>query len=268
MTEAARRERTVYEVGAGRKTFLSLAFLILLPFYVSLAPMLYQRLTRGLWFDTVGLMVFGVIFTALMALLAVQLYQSLRSRVELGATSVRVTLPQGSGATPMLRFVNREVPYDQIQAVETRCVLFGRTFAPVLLRATRLVTKDGRHIRLGNVNEDNVDTALPLPEIGARIAERAGVGVVDGGIVRRSIDRRLLGLIGIKTAIEESPPLTDAEMRELSSRHNRAMIYLVVAMGVLIVGGIAADILTAPRTSFAPAALPVPDGKPAPGPKR
>jgi len=252
MAEAARApERTVYEAGGGRKTILSLAFLILLPFYVSLVPMLAQRLLHGLWFDTIGLMVFAAVFTALMALLGVQLYQSLRSRVDLGPTAVKLSLPQGSGATPMLRFINREIPYDQIQAVETRCVLFGRTFAPVLLRATRIVTKDGQHVRLGNVSEDNADAALPFPQIGAQIAERAGLTVVDGGMVRRSIERRILGLLGRKTAIEDSPAITDTELAEIKGRHTRAMRYLLVIMAVLVVGGIAIDVFTA-----------VPAGKP------
>ena len=141
---------------------LSLAFLILLPFYGSLGPMLAWRFAHGLWFDTIGLMVFSLIFTALMALLGIQIYQSIRSKVVLGERAVRITLPQGSGAIPMLQFVDREVPYEQIQVVETRCVLFGNVMAPVLLRATRLLTKDGGHIRLGTVNEDNVDQALPF----------------------------------------------------------------------------------------------------------
>ena len=42
-------------------------------------------------------------------------------------------------------------------------------------------------------------------------------------------------------------------MAELSGRHVRAMRYLVVVMAVLVVGGIAIDIFTAPRTSFATA---------------
>ena len=198
-------------------------------------------------------MIFTLLFTALMALLGVQLYQAIRSRVEFGDTAVRITLPQGSGATPMLRFVNREIPYDQIGAVETRCVLFGNAFAPVLLRATRVLTKDGQHVRLGNVNEDNVDQALPFPEIGHKLAQRAGCEVADGGMVRRSIERRVLGFLGRKTAIEESPSLTDEEKAEIKTRHNRAMRYLMIAMAVLIVGGIVADVLTAPRTSFATA---------------
>ena len=206
MAQAA--ERRVYEAGAGRKMFLSLAFLILLPFYASLPAMLIQRLMHGLWLDTIGLMAFTAIFTGVMALLAVQLYHALRSRVEFGDTAVRITLPQGSGATPMLRFSNKEIPYDQIEAVETRRVLFGNALAPVLLRATRLRTRDGQHVRLGNVYEDNVDQAMPCPEIGAKLAERANCQVIDGGTVRRSIERRVLGLLGRKTAIEDSPPLT------------------------------------------------------------
>jgi hypothetical protein len=244
-------ERRLYEAGSGRKLFLSLAFLILLPFYASLPAMLIQRLMHGLWLDTIGLMTFTAVFTGVMALLAVQLYHALRSRVEFGDTAVRITLPQGSGATPMLSFSNKEIPYDQIEAVETRRVLFGNALTPVLLRATRLRTRDGQHVRLGNVYEDNVDQAMPCPEIGAKLAERANCQVIDGGTVRRSIERRVLGLLGRKTAIEDSPPLTQTEIDELNSRHARAMKYLVVVMAVLVVGGIAIDVFTAPRTSFA-----------------
>ncbi len=259
MAEAA--ERKVYEAGAGRKTFLCLAFLILLPFYASLPAMLIQRLTHGLWLDTIGLMVFAAIFTGVMALLVVQLYQSLRSRVEFGETAVRITLPQGSGATPMLRFFNKEVPYDQIEAVETRRVLFGKALAPVLLRATRLRIKDGQHVRLGNVYEDNVDAALPFPEIGAKIAQRAGVDVVDAGTVRRSIEKPVLKFFGRKTPTESSPPLSDVEKVEINSRHSRAMKYLVAGMAALVVAGIAIDVFTAPRTSFAIIGGSAPSGK-------
>jgi len=213
--------------------------------------MLAWRLAHGLWFDMIGLIVFALIFTALMVLLGVQIYHSLRSRVVLGKTAVRITLPQGSGALPMLRFIDREIPYDQIQAIETRCVLFGNVMAPVLLRATRLLTSRGEHVRLGTVNEDNVDQALPFPEIGHKIAERAGVNIHDGGTVRRSIERRILGLFARKTAPENSPALTKAEFKELQGRHKRAMLSLVVGAMILVLGGIAVDVLTAPRASFA-----------------
>ena len=245
--------RTVYEAGAGRRTTLSLAFLILLPFYASLPAMLARRLVHGLWFDTIGLIIFSALFTGLMALIGVQLYLSLRSRVELGETAVRITLPQGgkgSGATPFLHFFDKEIPYDKIAAVETREVLFGNAMAPVLLRSTRLALKSGDHVRLGSVNEDNVDAALPFPEIGAKIAERAGVQVVDAGTVRRSIEKPVLKFFGRKTPAEASPPLTDIEKAEINGRHARALKYLVIGMSALVVAGIAVDVFTAPRTSY------------------
>ena len=43
----AKAERAVYEAGGGRKFFLALAFLVLLPFYASLPAMLIQRLIHG-----------------------------------------------------------------------------------------------------------------------------------------------------------------------------------------------------------------------------
>ena len=131
----------------------------------------------------------------------------MRTRVELGETTVRISLPQSAGATPMLHFIAKEIPYDKIAAVETRGVLFGNAMAPVLLRATRLLLKNGEHVRLGNVNEDNVDAALPFPEIGAKIAQRAGVEVVDAGTVRRSIEKPVLKFFGRKTPAESQPAL-------------------------------------------------------------
>jgi len=129
------------------------------------------------------------------------------------------------------------------------------------LRATRLLLKDGEHVRLGNVNEDNVDAALPFPEIGAKIAQRAGVDVVDAGSVRRSIEKPVLKFFGRKTPTESSPPLSDVEKVEINSRHSRAMKYLVAGMAALVVAGIAIDVFTAPRTSFAIIGGSAPSGK-------
>jgi hypothetical protein len=121
--------------------------------------------------------------------------------------------------------------------------------------------KDGEHVRLGNVNEDNVDAALPFPEIGARIAQRAGVEVVDAGTVRRSIEKPVLKFFGRKTPTETSPPLTEVEKAEINSRHARAVKYLIAGMAALVVAGIAIDVFTAPRTSFALGGVSAPESK-------
>ena len=88
-----RHERIVYAAGGGRKTFFSFAFLILLPFFASLPAMIYMRAQNGLFFDAAGLGIMAAAFTILMFLIVVELLFSLRARVELGETSVKMTLP-------------------------------------------------------------------------------------------------------------------------------------------------------------------------------
>src|SRR5262249_18321841 len=55
---------------------------------------LARRLVHGLWFDTIGRMVFSAVHGADGSARG-ELYLSLRSRVERGATAARITLPQG-----------------------------------------------------------------------------------------------------------------------------------------------------------------------------
>src|SRR5262245_33017834 len=137
--QAARtKERVVYHAGGGRKLFFSIAFLLLLPFFASLPVMLFQRIKHGLWFDTIGLAVIAVIFTALMLLVVFELIHALRARVELGEKAVRFTLPKRGGA-PMFSYATQEIPYDQIQTVEARRELYGGSIAPVFMQGVRVV---------------------------------------------------------------------------------------------------------------------------------
>jgi hypothetical protein len=84
---------------------------------------------------------------------------------------------------------------------------------------------------------------------------------VDAGTVRRSIEKPVLKFFGRKTPAEASPSLTDVEKTEINTRHARAMKYLVVGMAALVVAGIAIDVFTAPRASFAVIGGSTPDSK-------
>jgi hypothetical protein len=235
-------ERTVYEATGGRKTSFSFAFLLLLPFFASLPGMLYQRLSGGLWVDTVGLMILAAAFTIVMFLLFIELLFSLRARVEIGDKAVKLTLPAGRGPTPMLRYATHEIPYDQIKAVETRREIYGGAIAPVLLQGARIITKDDRAIRLGYVNESNVDPCLPYPVIARQIAERAGVVLNDRGSVWRSYRRKLLGL---KSMDDGMKPIDEAQIAELNRSHRRWVTGVIALVGVLMVVGIVKDLITA-----------------------
>ena len=241
-------QRDVYRAGTGKRALLALTFLLLLPFFVSLGPMLYQRLSHGLIGDAAGFGVFALAFTALMALIAGQLVHSIRSRVELGERSVSMVLPKVQRGLPMPTFRTIEIPYDQVQQVETRSEVYASRLLPTVLKSTRITTRDGNRLVLGLVNEHNVDQAFPFPEIGGKIAARAGIVVADRGMVRRSIPGRLLGSTA---APADNVPLTETEIAGITRRHRRNGWLLVALLAALTIAGIGYDWLEANPTTFA-----------------
>ncbi|WP_333794560.1 hypothetical protein [Hyphomicrobium sp.] len=250
-------DRIVYAAGGGRKTFFSFVFLILLPFFASLPAMMYMRASTGLFFDAVGLAIVAVAFAILMLLIVVELLFSLRARVELGESSVRMTLPSGRGPTPMLRYKSYDIPYDQVQSVETRREIYGGSLVPVLLKGARLITKDGRSIQIGYVSEANLDPCFPYPEIARQIAERARLPLIDRGNVRRSFRRKFFGIKGSR--VDEIDAVDEAQIADLNRSHHNVVMALVGALSVLIVIGIVDDLASEiPIGQTASAVLPLP----------
>ena len=251
-----KHERTVYAASGGRKTFFSFVFLLLLPFFASLPAMIYMRITNGLFFDAVGLGITAVAFSILMFLVVIELLFSLRARVELGETSVKMTLPSGRGPTPMLRYKSHEIPYDEVQTVETRREIYGGSLVPVLLKGARLITKDDKAVQIGYVSEANVDPCFPYPEIARKIAERARLPLIDRGNVRRSFRRKFFGIKGGR--VNEVDTVDEAQIAELNQSHHNVVIGLVGALAVLIVIGIVDDLASeTPIGQTASTALPV-----------
>lgn len=235
------KERVIYRASGGRRLAFSVIFLLLLPFFVSLGPMLWARITHGLWHDALGLMVIAIGFAVVMFLVLVELLHSVRSRVELGNSAVRFTLPSGRGPTPMLRYKTREVAYKDIGKIEVRREIYGGVLAPMMLKGARIVTRGGEKFRLGYVNEANVDPAFPYVEIGERIANRAGVEIEDRGNVRRSMPRKMLGIAA--GGRREKSSIDEIQMRELNRKHARLMAFLVFGLVVLIGLGIVGDMM-------------------------
>ena len=231
--------RIIYQASTVRKTVLSFVFLILLPFFVSLPAMMIQRVMHQLWPDIVGFSIFALAFALIMLLVVFELVRSIRARVHIGEGAVRLTLPAARGiAIPKLFYKTREVPYSEIQAVETRREVYGGIIAPVMLRGARIVTKGGDKIPLGYVNEANVDPVMPVPEIAAEIARRAGLEVIDQGTVRRQVHKKLRGI----RAMDDSGSIADGEIAALNRRHNNAMLALCGALFLLVAGGLMIDI--------------------------
>ena len=230
--------RSVYEAGAIRRGIYMAVFMILLPFFVSLGPMLYWRITQGHWDGTPGLIILAIGFTLVMGLIVFELLFSINSRVEFDEDSVYLRLPAGRGPTPMVRYKSYDIPYSDIAAVEVRREIYGGSLAPVILRGARVLKKDGSAVKLGYVSEAEVDPRLPYTEIAEKIAARAGVQIIDGGRVRRSWRRKMLGL---KATEEQIAPVEESEFKQINRRHNRLMTVLIGGIGLLVALGIIAD---------------------------
>lgn len=255
--DAPRHEPIVYAASGGRKTFFSFVFLILLPFFASLPAMIYMRINNGLFFDAAGLGIIAIAFAILMFLIVVELLFSLRARVELGESSVRMTLPSGRGPTPMLRYKSHDIPYDEVQTVETRREIYGGSLVPVLLKGARVIKKDGTSVPIGYVSEANLDPCFPYPEIAKKIAERARLPLIDRGNVRRSFRRKFFGIKGNR--VNEIDAVDETQIAELNQSHRNVVMALVGALSVLIVIGIVDDLASEiPIGQTASAGLPVP----------
>jgi len=229
--------QTYYDCGGGRKTFFCFLFILLLPFFVSVPIMLYQRISKGVWTDTWGLAVIAVVFAGLMLLILFELMFSLRAKVDIGNNAVSFTLPaRGSGVVPLFFYNSRRIPFEEITEIETRREVYANTIAPMLMRAVRINLRTGERILLGYTNEADDDPKFPLPQIGRQIAERAGVEVVDKGNVLKDLHRRMFGLKD-EERISEA-----AEIVSINRRHNKFLIGLVAVLLLLLLLGIGNDV--------------------------
>jgi hypothetical protein len=199
-----------------------------------------MRVRNGLWDDAAGLALTAIAFTIIIGLVLMELVYSLRARVELGDTSVRFTLPAGRGPTPMLRYATAEVPYGDIERVETRREIYGSALVAVMLKGARIVTRDGRMHRLGYVPEMDQDAALPYVAIAEQIAARAGHKLVDRGSVRRTVRQKMLG---IRAVDDPNAPIDDDLVEDINRRHRDLVRLLVGGLVALVAAGIAIDIL-------------------------
>jgi hypothetical protein len=227
-----------YGASVLRTTIFCIVFLLLLPFFASVPMMIGMRASAGLLADNWGLIIFGLVFAALMFLIFVEMIYSIRTRVHLGREKVRMTVPAGRGPTPMLRYRSYEFPYDQVQSVETRREIYGGAAVPVILKGARVNLKDGNVVPLGYVSEANEDPVFPYPEIAAKIAERARLPLIDRGSVRRSVHRKMLGIRGYGT---QNDVVDETELVGLNRSHSIFMLALIGGVLILMLVGIVED---------------------------
>jgi hypothetical protein len=240
MPDLSRPVTKVYRASGVRITLFALVFLILLPFFVSLPVMLYQRVAAGVWLETWGLGVIAVAFTVIMLLILFELLNSVQARIEVGQRGVRFVLPYRRALLPTMFYRKREIPYAQMHLVELRREVYGGYLAPVMMVGARIIDKNGEAYSLGYVSEADVDPLFPICDIAEDIAARAGIRLVDVGAVRRQASRKLLGL----AALPEETKLDASDLEMLNSRHRRFMYALIGGLVLLLGLGVSADYMS------------------------
>ncbi len=242
MPRVAKRkpERVVYEVGRARRWVFTGLFLLLLPFFASLGPMLFYRMSHGDWSGTVGLSLIAVCFFAIMFFVVTELLFSIRTKVVFKDAAVKLTVPAGKGPTPFFKYATHNLRYQDVDSVETYRELYGGALAPIILKGSRVLKKDGTEIPLGFVSEANVDPSLPFPEIAGMIADRANLEMKDCGCRRHRFRHRVLGL---KSGDEMGTPIEDFNLDRLNRRHYVAITTLIAGVAALVALGIFLDII-------------------------
>lgn len=240
MSEGQSSGTQVYQAGAGRKAILTLMFIMLLPFFISMPVMVFMRARAGLYTDAISLAIVAVIYGACLAFLLAHLIYSHRTKLSLGEKSVKVSVPHWRGPTPsLIKYVDKDVPYADIQSVESRGEIYKEIAVPMLMRSSSLVTKDGERLMLGYVIEDSVDAAFPFHKIAEDIAGRAGVKVTDLGAVKAGGQYRAL----FKGAPPwEAEAVSDDTFLELKMRNHRVMGWIVIALLGLITLALVVDL--------------------------
>lgn len=172
---ASTAKPTVYRAGGGRKFVLTVVLLVLMPFLISLPVMVAWRAMAGHLNDALSLGIGGAIFVAAALFLLVHIVYSYRSRIEVRDDAVKLTVPKWRGPTPGLRYVKREIPYSDLEKIETRGEIYKEIAVPTLMRSAVLTTKSGERIHLGYVHEASEDPAFPVGHIAEEISRRSGV---------------------------------------------------------------------------------------------
>jgi hypothetical protein len=172
-----------YKAPWGLQTILGLGFFLILLFMVN-------AIAGSLWLATRNLPVDAVIFFAMFMIGAILLFYAgiflfaaSHSEVHIGDDKAVLVLPNWRGPTPFFPYTECRVAFQDLAAVETRSEVYRYLVIPVIVRSACLVRKDGVRLTLGYVQEDPQDPWIPFHTIAEQIATKAGVPIVDRGIV-------------------------------------------------------------------------------------
>lgn len=238
---------TVYKPGRGLQWVLSITFLLLLLFLVNSIAGSIWLASHKLWTDASIFALMFLLGGVLLLLTGIFLFAASHTEVRLGPDRFTMVSPNWRGPTPLFPYREMEIAYGDIAAVETRGEVYRYMSLPVIACACCLTRKDGKRFTMGYMRENPTDPAIPFQEIAAEIARRAGVSLVNKGVVDAGGQFRAI--------VQDEPPwdaacLAQERIDALRSKEGLAwkaaatLLLMLVAAGVLfqivrLYGGVA-----------------------------
>jgi hypothetical protein len=188
---------TQYKPSRGLRGVLSVTFFLIMLFMVNALAGAIWLATHNLRTDSVIFVLMFVTGAALLLYAGIFLFAAAHSEVTLGPDKATLVLPNWRGPSPLFPYTETEVAYANIASVETRGEIYRYFVLPVCVRSACLVAKDGRRLTLGYVRNNALDPAMPFHTIAEDFARRAGVPIVDRGIVEAGR--------GVRALVQDEP---------------------------------------------------------------
>lgn len=222
---------TQYKPSRGLRGVLSVTFFLIMLFMVNALAGAIWLATHNLHTDSV---IFVLMFTTGAALLlyaGIFLFAASHSEVTLGPDKATLVLPNWRGPSPLFPYTETEVAYANIAAVETRGEIYRYFVLPVCVRSACLVGKDGQRLTLGYVRNNSLDPAMPFHVIAEEFARRAGVPLVDRGIVEAGH--------GVRALVQDEPgwdaPAIAAERAAFLEQRENLGWKIAMALGAVAI---------------------------------
>ena len=228
-------ETVSYRPSRGLQSVLSVSFFLILLFMINALAGTLWLASHNLATDSVIFFLMFLTSSLLLVYAGLFLFAASHSEVDLGPEKVRLVLPNWRGPTPFFPYSEVEVPYKDLAGVETRSEIYRYFVLPVIVQSACLVHKDGGRLTLGYVSENPSDPPMPFHTIAEDIASRAGVPLVQRGVVE--------GNTGLRALIQDepgwdAPQLEQERLEALRRRERRGWRALILVAALIAVAAV------------------------------
>lgn len=235
MSEQQTDSGILYKPSSGVRFVLGAGFLLFLLFNINAAAGAVWLAVHNLPGTAVVFALMFVFGALILLYLGIMLFAASHTEVWLNEANARMVLPNWRGPTPLFPYTEVEIPYRDIQAVETRGEIYHYFLMPTIMRAVSIVRKDGERFTLGYTRDEPTDPAVPFHDIAEEIAKRSGVSVNNRGFVEAGGRFR--------TMVQDEPPwdipeCSEDRVRKAKLRERFAWLAAGTVLLILIVGAL------------------------------